>query len=148
MNHIEMNDTVTITYTGNLDNGEVFATVTDDNPFVLTIGQNQAPPTLEQALVGMNVGDTKKVRVGPDEGFGHRRKELVHSLSRKAISPKIIPQPGMVLSLSIERDGAMHKVPATIIEVSNDKVIVDYNHPLAGHHLTYLLTVIDITKSL
>ena len=42
--------------------------------------------------------------------------------------------------------GDEHKVPATIIEVNNDTVVVDYNHPLAGHHLTYDLTVTAIDK--
>ncbi len=134
-------------YTGKLDNGEVFATITEDHPFVLTLGMQQAPPTMEKALLGMAVGDTKNVRLGPDEGFGPRRKELLHTLNRKSINPRIAPKPGMILSLSIEKDGNEHQVPATIIEVTDDTVIVDYNHPLAGHHLTYEVMIIDIAKS-
>jgi FKBP-type peptidyl-prolyl cis-trans isomerase 2 len=148
MKRVEDNDTVTLAYTGTLDNGEVFATITEQQPFILALGKNQAPPTLERALLGMSVGDTKDIRLSPEEGYGPRRKELVHTLDRKSISNKITPKRGMILSLTIEKEGKEHQVPATIIEVNDDSVVVDYNHPLAGHHLTYVLTVIDIGKSL
>jgi len=148
MEKVENNDTVTITYIGKLDNGEVFATITEKQPFILTLGESQAPPSLEQALLGMSIGDTKTIRLDPDEGYGPRRKELLHTLDRKSISNKIAPKPGMLLSLSIEKEGKEHQVPATIIEANDKTVTVDYNHPLAGHHLTYILTVIGINKSL
>jgi FKBP-type peptidyl-prolyl cis-trans isomerase SlpA len=148
MQYVEDKDTVTITYTGKLDNGEVFTTVTDQEPLIITLGNNDAPPTLEQALLGMAVGDKKRIRLPPEEGFGPRRKELLHTLSRKSFSNKIIPTPGMILSLNIEKEGELRQVPATIVEVSNETVVVDYNHPLAGHHLTYDLTVTSIDKPL
>ncbi len=53
----------------------------------------------------------------------------------------------MILSLNIEKDGKQHQVPTTILVVNNDTVVVDYNHPLAGHHLNYDLTVTAIDKS-
>ena len=146
MKCIEDKDTVAITYTGKLDDGKVFTTVTEQKPLIITLGNNDAPPTLEQALLGMAVGDKKKVRLPPEEGFGTRRKELLHTLSRKSFGTKITPVPGMILSLNIEKDGKQHQVPTTILEVNGNTVVVDYNHPLAGHHLTYDLTVTAIDK--
>jgi FKBP-type peptidyl-prolyl cis-trans isomerase SlpA len=148
MHYVEDKDIVTITYTGKLDNGEVFTTVTDQKPLMITLGNNDAPPTLEQALLGMAVGDKKIIRLPPEEGFGTRRQELLHTLNRKSFSDKITPVPGMVLSLNVEKEGKQHQVPTTILEVNNDTVVVDYNHPLAGHHLTYDLTVTAIDKPL
>lgn len=148
MKVVEDKDTVTITYIGKLDNGEVFATITEQQPFVLTLGTQSAPPTLEDALLGMTIGETKSVRLDPEEGFGLRRKDLLQTLDRKAINPEIIPKPGMILSLSVEMDGKEHQIPATIVELSGNTVTVDYNHPLAGHHLTYEVTITDINKSL
>jgi FKBP-type peptidyl-prolyl cis-trans isomerase SlpA len=147
MKYIEDKDTVAITYTGKLDDGKVFTTVTEKNPLIIILGNNDAPPTLEQALLGMAVGDKKIVRLPPEEGFGPRRKELLHTLNRKSFGAKITPVPGMILSLNIEKDGKQHQVPTTILEVNNDTVVVDYNHPLAGHHLNYDLTVTAIDKS-
>jgi len=148
MHYVEDKDIVTITYTGKLDNGEVFTTVTDQKPLTIILGNNDAPPTLEQALLGMAVGDKKIIRLPPEEGFGARRQELLHTLNRKSFSNKITPVPGMVLSLNVEKEGKQHLVPTTILEVNNDTVVVDYNHPLAGHHLTYDLTVTAIDKPL
>jgi FKBP-type peptidyl-prolyl cis-trans isomerase SlpA len=148
MEYVEEKDTVSIIYTGKLDNGEVFTTVSEQKPLVITLGESDAPPTLEQALLGMSVGDKKKVRLPPEEGYGPRRKELLHTLSRKTFGNKITPTPGMILSLSIEKDGKDHQVPATILEVNTDTVVVDYNHPLSGHYLTYELTLIALEKSI
>jgi FKBP-type peptidyl-prolyl cis-trans isomerase 2 len=146
MKKVEDKDTVALAYTGKLENGEVFADITKEQPFILELGKSQAPPTLEQSLIGMSVGDTKSIRLDPEEGYGYRRKELLHTLERKSISDKITPRPGMILSLSVDKDGNEHKVPATVVEVNDDILIVDYNHPLAGHHLTYIVTVVDIDK--
>ncbi len=56
------------------------------------------------------------------------------------------PKPGMILSLKVEKDGTEQKAPATVMEVNGSEVTVDYNHPLAGHHLNYKLTLLDIIK--
>jgi FKBP-type peptidyl-prolyl cis-trans isomerase SlpA len=148
MHYVEDKDTVTIIYTGTLDNGEVFTTITVQEPLIIALGNSDAPPTLEKALLGMAVGDKKIIRLAPEEGFGPRRQELLHTLNRKSFSNKITPTPGMVLSLNIEKEGKQHQVPATIVEVNKDTIVVDYNHPLAGHHLTYNLTVTAIDKPL
>ncbi len=66
MKYIEDKDTVAITYTGKLDDGKVFTTVTEKNPLIIILGNNDAPPTLEQALLGMAVGDKKIVRLPPE----------------------------------------------------------------------------------
>jgi FKBP-type peptidyl-prolyl cis-trans isomerase 2 len=146
MEYVEDKDTVSIIYTGKLDNGEVFTTLDEQKPLVITLGNSDAPPTLEQALLGMTVGAKKTVRLPPEEGFGPRRKELLHTVDRKTFGNKLALAPGMLLSLNVEKDGSEHKVPATIIEVNDDTVVVDYNHPLAGHHLTYDLTITAIDK--
>ncbi len=148
MKYVEEKDTVTITYIGKLENGEIFANVTDEQPFVLVLGQEQVPPTLENALIGMAIGQTKSIRLGPDEGYGPRRKDLLHTLNRNSINKQIDPKPGIILSFSIETDGQEHKIPATIIEVNDDTIVVDYNHPLSGHHLIYDIKVTDIDKHL
>ena len=59
---------------------------------------------------------------------------------------KIKPKPGMILTLNIDKDGTEQKIPATVMEISGSKITVDYNHPLSGHHLTYDLTLADISK--
>ena len=51
----------------------------------------------------------------------------------------------MLLNLTMPKDGKDQQIPATVIDLSADKVTVDYNHPLAGHTLTYKVTLKSIT---
>lgn len=144
MPQITANSTITISYTGKLDNGEVFKTVTEDAPLTLTLGNQELPPTLEKQLVGLTTGDTVKVRLTPEEGYGARQKLLLQTIERKSLGPKIAPKPGMILSITVEKDGEQHQVPATVMEVKDDTIEIDYNHPLAGHHLTYNVTILNV----
>ena len=141
---IQKNSTVTLAFTGKLDNGEIFKTVTQESPMVITLGDAEVPPTLESALVGMSAGESKSVRLPPEEGFGPRQKDLLQTLDKSSFGENVTPKPGMLLSLNVEKDGENHKVPATVIEVTDASVTVDYNHPLAGHTLTYELMVINV----
>jgi len=147
MSSIAKNDKVTLAFTGTLDSGDVFMIVPPEEPISITVGQNELPPTVDNGVVGMKKGDTKKIRVTPDEGYGHRTKDLLHEVPITSFGSKITPKPGMIVSQKIEKDGHQHDVPATIIEIKGEKVVIDYNHPLAGHHLNYELTILDFQKA-
>lgn len=147
MTTVQQNSIVTISYTGKLSNGTVFQTVSQAEPLTVTIGNLDIPPTLEQALIGMSEGESKPVHIEPDEGFGPRRKDLLQTLSRSIFGKDKELQVGMILSLKIDREGSEHQVPATIVELNPETLVVDYNHPLAGHDLIYEITVLTIGKS-
>jgi FKBP-type peptidyl-prolyl cis-trans isomerase 2 len=147
MSKVDHNDIVTISFIGKLDNGAVFMSVEKEKPMTFTLGASELPPTVENALIGLEKGQTRKVRVTPDEGYGPRQKDLLQTIDNREFINKIKPKPGMLLSLKVNRDGEDHQVPATVIEVQENSVLVDYNHPLAGHHLTYEITILDIKKS-
>ncbi len=143
---IQKDDSVTLIYTGKLDNGEVFSSITEDQPLIAQIGNLELPPSLEEAILGMKIGDSTTVRVPPEEGFGIRQKKLLQTITSEEMIKKIKPTPGMILSLKVDKEGAEHQVPATVISVTGDEMLVDYNHPLAGHHLSYTVTIIDIAR--
>lgn len=131
------NDTVVIAVTGTLDNGEVFYQAERNNPMRVIIGNSSLPPTLEEAISKMAIGDKQKVRVEPEEGYGPRQKDLVQTMDNPEMVKKLQPKPGMIVTLKTTKDGEEFDVPATVIEVNGTEVTVDYNHPLAGHQLTY-----------
>jgi len=143
MTNPQPNDMVTITFTGKLDNGEIFIAVDQEQPLHTKIGDSNLPPTVEMTLLKMTVGETRKIRIPPEEGFGPRQKELLQTIDNQKMVDALQPKPGMVLSLKVDRNGVEQKVPATVISVEGSEVTVDYNHPLAGHHLTYELTLMD-----
>jgi len=144
MDTIKENDTIILAYSGLLDNGEVF--IEEKNGVPIALGQSELPPTVENALIGMTVGASRTVRVPPEEGYGARQKELLQSIRRDSLPPSMVPKPGMILGLNVVRDGVNVQVPATVMEVAGDTVLVDYNHPLAGHHLTYTLRPLRIER--
>ena len=138
---------VTIAFTGTIDNDDIFMEVTPENPLTITIGSGELPPSVEEVVAGMSKGERKKIRVSPEEGYGHRTKDLLHEVPLSVFKERDKLKPGLIIYQSVEKDGQMHKVPATVIELKEELVVVDYNHPLAGHHLTYDLTVLEIKNS-
>ncbi len=146
MAHPQNNDIVSLVFTGKLDNGEVFTTIKPEEPLSVKIGNSDLPPTLEQAIVQMTKGESKKIRLSPDEGYGPRQKDLIQTIDNQKMVDTLKPVPGMLIALKVDKEGAEQKVPATVIEVEGSKITVDYNHPLAGHHLTYEVTLVDLTK--
>ncbi len=147
MKQVETNDTVTVTLIGTLDNGAVFETANESAPKIITIGATDTPKALQRQLKNMQIGEMRKIRLEPEEGeYGIRRSDLLHIIPRKQFTDKIDPKVGIVLSMNIERDGVSHQVPATIVELDDNNVTIDYNHPLAGHSLNYEITILDITK--
>lgn len=146
MSEIKTGDLISIAFTGTLDNGETFMEVNPSQPMQIRIGDSDLPPTVENALIGLKKGDSKKVVVDPDEGYGPRQKDLLQTIANKEFIEKINPKPGMIISLKTEREGEEVQVPATVMEINGDEVTIDYNHPLAGHNLTYQITILDVSN--
>lgn len=147
MNAAKKNDKVTIYYTGKLSNGTIFQTVSEAEPLTITIGNLDVPPTLEQAIIGMTPGGSKLVKIEPDEGYGPRRADLLQTLQRNLFGKDKELHKGMILSLKVEREGVEHQVPATIVEITPETLVVDYNHPLAGHDLFFTITLLRIEEN-
>lgn len=136
-------NTVLIAVTGKLDNGEIFYNVPENKPLSVTLGNSDLPPTLEAVITTMNPGESRKVRVPPEEGYGARQKNLLQTIDSQEMIDRLNPVPGMIISLKAEKDGETQSIPATVIKVEESVITVDYNHPLAGHHLTYDITLLD-----
>ncbi len=131
------NTTAVIAVTGKLDNGEIFYTIPENKPMTVTLGNSDLPPSVENVILTMNEGETRRVRVPPEEGYGARQKDLLQTIDNQQMVDRLHPKPGMILSLKAEKEGETQPIPATVMSVDGSVITVDYNHPLAGHHLTY-----------
>ncbi len=138
---VALTDTVSISYTATLESGEVFEKVPASKPIHLAIGSGKVLKAVEASLLGMNPGESRTVNIQPEDAFGPHHKTLVHDIKRSVFDGKFDPKPGMILSLTVKKDGKNEKVPATILSVDSENVTVDYNHPLAGKVLTYTVTL-------
>jgi FKBP-type peptidyl-prolyl cis-trans isomerase 2 len=142
---VALTDTVSITYTAALENGEIIdKNPDDDKPFIVPIGRSSLFPAVEACLFGMEPGETRQINVEPEDAYGHHLKELVQEIPRATFKEKIEPKPGMILALDVKKDGELHKVPVTVVSVNDEMVTVDYNHPLAGEVIVYTVTLIGI----
>ncbi len=134
---VQITDSVLVSYTASLDSGEVVESVPESKPIPVSIGSGRILQAVEASLLGMEPNDSRTVKIFPEDAYGLYHKTLVHEVPLETFSDKIKPRPGMILSLSIEKDGQEQQVPATVLGISNESVTIDYNHPLAGKAITY-----------
>ncbi|XCN71056.1 MAG: peptidylprolyl isomerase [Candidatus Electrothrix aestuarii] len=142
---VALTDTVTVAYTASLETGELIEQRDEKNPAVVSIGSGALCKAVEACLFGMEPGQSRVIRVDPEDAYGTHHKELMQQVPLSHFQGKLDPKPGMVLSLTVNREGEEHKVPATITEVQQDHITVDYNHPLAGQIIVYEVKLLNIS---
>ena len=137
----EVGQRVRVHYSGMLEDGSEFDSSADDGPMELTIGEGDALPAFEQALVGMAPGDTKTVHVRAAEAHGLHFQDMIRTVDRSVIPDSDDLTVGTRISATL-----MGGVRAylRIVDISDDKVTVDLNHPLAGKDLTYEITLVEL----
>ena len=141
MKKVKLGDHVTIEYEGLLEDGETVENSADTGPFELEVGGGAMPPGFENALIDMNEGEEKTVVLQPDEAFGDTDEKLLHKIDKNVFGENITPKTGMVLGMTVDKDGQKQKIPALITAVNGDEVTIDFNHPLAGKAITYKFIV-------
>lgn len=137
MRPVQLFDTVSISYVAKTPSGEVVESVPETKPITLSIGQGRILKAVEASLMGMVSGETKTVKIQPEDAYGPYHKSLVQEIPRSTFEGRIDPKPGMILSLAVEKDGIRQQVPATVLAAGNSTITIDYNHPLAGLIVTY-----------
>jgi FKBP-type peptidyl-prolyl cis-trans isomerase 2 len=137
-------DLVTVIYEGILENGEIFESSQDTGPLQFRIGTASVMLAFEMAVIGMGINESKEIRLKPEEAYGLPREDLIHTLSRSTWDKNADIKPGVVLGMTMEKDGEQHQVPAMVTAVSGDMVTIDFNHPLAGKQIFYKLTLQNI----
>jgi peptidylprolyl isomerase len=134
-------DKVKVHYTGKLNDGTVFDTSADREPLQFTIGQGQLIPGFEQAVVGMEPGESKSVEIPSDQAYGPHRDEMVMVVDRKEIPQDLDPKVNQRLQVR-QQDGNTFAV--TVTEVTDSNITLDGNHPLAGKDLTFEIKLAEI----
>lgn len=131
---------VTLDYTLTDDQGEVIDTSKGQEPLQYLHGSGNIVPGLEKALEGKATGDSMKVTVSADEGYGPHDEELVQAVPRDRFPEDMEIEVGM----QFEANGRGGPQVVTVVGVEADKVTVDANHPLAGMNLSFDVTVLDV----
>jgi len=134
-------DTVQVNYTLNLTDGTIYETSIGKQPLELVLGQGRFLPDLEEAIVGMKVGESKTITILAVDAYGERSDDLIFTVDRSHLAPGAEPKVGDHLA-STNTSGVL----VTVIAVSDTTITVDANPPLAGEDLTFKIDLLKIGK--
>lgn len=139
---MELGSTVTLIYTGTLEDGTVFGHATAEEPMKFQTGMDMAIDGFEQAILEMNeVGEKKKFTIDEYAAYGEYLEDYTARIPMQQIPVGNI-EVGKRIWLSSSEDGA--PMPATVLAVEDDMVVFDLNHPLAGKSLTFDVELLEI----
>jgi FKBP-type peptidyl-prolyl cis-trans isomerase 2 len=139
MKKVQNGDTVTVNYTGMLEDGTIFDTsmVEGREPIVAKLGEGNLIPGFENGLINMEKGEKKKVTLPPSEAYGDYREDMIQEVPKEQM-------PGEVeVGISLQADTQYGPINFIVKEVKEETVILDANHPLAGKTLVFDLEVVD-----
>jgi peptidylprolyl isomerase len=134
-------DTVRVHYTGKLEDGTVFDSSKAGKPYEFTIGKSGIIPGFEQAVTGMKPGESKIAKIPATKAYGPRLKDRIVVVDRTKIPAHLEPKVGQRLQIN-QADG--RRVPVKVAKVTESKVTLDANHPLAGQNLTFEIELLEI----
>jgi peptidylprolyl isomerase len=132
---------VIIHFEGKLVDGDVFESTYDSDPLPICLGNHEILETLEAAIRTMTKGETRTVRLTPEEGYGDYRDDRIITISQENMPPVENLTPGQELIL---RNPEGEDLPGIILSMENGIITIDANHPLAGEELEFTITLMDV----
>lgn len=141
MTKAKTGDRVRVHFEGCLEDGTVFGSTKDDEPFEFAIGEKNMLPGFENAVIGMQKGETKTITLPPEEAYGSHKKELVSVMERSGFPKEIHLEVGKKLRVRTQ-DGSYTVV--TVKDFTEDSIVLDENDPLAGKTITFEIELIEI----
>lgn len=141
MAKVQDGDLVKVHYTGKLEDGTVFDRSDENKPLQFVIGEGKIIPGFEEAVIGMEPGESKTVTIPAEKAYGPHQDKMVMTIDRKAVPENIDPMVDQTLQVR-QKDGRTFNVKVT--GVSEESVTLDANHPLAGKDLTFDIRLAEI----
>jgi FKBP-type peptidyl-prolyl cis-trans isomerase SlyD len=131
---------VSIEYTLTLEDETVVDSNVGAEPLTFIQGSHNIIPGLENSLDGMKIGDNKQVTVKPDDAYGSVNKDAVSEIKKDQI-----PQDALKVGAVLQGQNPEGQVIiARVVEIKEDTVLLDYNHPLAGKTLHFDFKILDV----
>jgi FKBP-type peptidyl-prolyl cis-trans isomerase 2 len=110
-------------------------------PLNFVVGEKKLMLGLDKELIGLEMGEKKKIKISPENGYGFRKETLVLSVNRSRLPEHIKVREG----LTLKRKTKTGKVMKGLVSSFDDQtVIVDFNHPFAGETLLFETEIIDV----
>lgn len=144
MSEARVGDTIRACYTGRLGNGQVFDKSHDDDPIEFTIGERRVVRGLEDAVTGMQPGESKTTVVPANKAYGPVRPDRILTVKREDIPNNVELAVGKRLQVPTTSG---RKIGITVKDLSDTEVTFDANHPLAGKDLTFEVRLLEIAEN-
>jgi FKBP-type peptidyl-prolyl cis-trans isomerase SlpA len=140
MGKITSNSTVTVNYTGKLEDGSIFDSSLNEgrDPLTATLGQGQLIKGFEDGLIDMEVGDKKTVEIESDMAYGQHNEAMIQEVPKEQV-----PE-GVMVGNMLQANTQMGPINFRVMEVNEESVKLDGNHPLAGKKLIFDLEVLEV----
>ncbi len=133
-------DQIRVNYVGCFENGSTFDSSEGREPLEFTVGAEQVIAGFDRAVIGLKPGESCKVVIAPEDGYGVHVPDMVAEVERHLIPDNEQLILGSMLEVSME-DGQTLEVQ--VVELSDDVVVLDGNHPLAGKDLHFEIEIIE-----
>lgn len=134
--------TVQVHYKGRLEDGTVFDSSEGKPPLEFTVGEGRVISGFENAVVGMEPGETRTIEIPPEKAYGEHRNDMVVEVGRDQIPGDVSPEKGQQLQL---RQQTGEVIPVVVTDTSESTITIDANHPLAGRTLIFDIELVDVS---
>ena len=141
MAQVKSGDKIKVHYHGKLNTGETFDSSEGRDPLEFEVGSGMVIKGFDDGVTGMSVGEKKTVNIPFDEAYGPVNPEMVLEMPKDRFPKDMELEKGMPLMMS-DQQGQQFQV--TIVEIKEEAVMLDANHPLAGKDLTFDLELVEI----
>jgi len=132
---------VTMHFRISLGNGFVAEDTFAEDPQSFVSGDGSLLPALEAFLSGMQAGDEGQLVLNPDQGYGFRDEENIHQMPRSEFADNAVLAKGQIVGF-VTPSG--DELPGTILKIENDQLTIDFNHPFAGHVVTFDVKILSV----
>lgn len=132
---------VTLRFSLTLTTGDVIDSNFEREPATFTVGDGSLLVGFEKALFGMQEGDRETFLIKPEDGFGQRNPNNIQEIPRDQFSEDIELSEGLMLSFA---DAQKTELPGVVQRFDDQRVIVDFNHPLAGRDILFDVAILRI----
>ena len=141
MTQAKKGNNVKVHYTGKLQDGTVFDSSEGHDPLAFTVGSGQVIPGFDEAVIGMNKGDSKNVSIPVNKAYGPRNEELVLTAPLSQVPTDLDPEVGQQLEMG-GPNGEL--VVVKVVAITDEHITLDANPPLAGEDLVFDIELVEI----
>ena len=143
MQQVKNGDKVKVHYHGRFTDGTTFDSSEGREPLEFTVGEGNVIKGFDEGVMGMSIGDKKTVSIQAGDAYGDKNDEMLVEFPKEQFPPDMHPEVGMQLNMT---NGNGQVILVTIVEVKEDSVILDANHPLAGKDLVFDIELVSIVN--